>query len=652
MALTNNDLEQAYQYFMQKGQSLAGLPDGGDDLTCMFLAPVLKYNQGGTSAELVRVSIALLQGADAFETWKKKTGNEGATFDDFLKEFKGEQGLPFLYEDFTEEQLTALALTWEKLTEEQKEGLKLKFESLTPGNIEILQEPAREAATEARRDMNTIKSEWVAEKEDIEANKKEWDDLNEQAIESLETAKQEATQAATSANDIANHPTYIGEDNYVYKWDKSKQVYIKTDINVRGDIGESGVFLGDPSAAPSWAKVVINPNGEDFIDPDVLSQIAWGQEIMEGQSSTDWTSGMVGNRSLFREYESKCGRYLLKNDGSMAKISPYNGNVFVDGTPVDETKGHVMYYEPRLFFLVKTDIATGKTYLWQSMQNIGGKELPPLCIGAYMGWRNGSALTSRSGVVPARSRTISNFWTDAQVNGAQFGLGDYNYRKRLIMHGLAKYGNTNIQAMLGNGVGGSVNKNLWATASTFLTGATKDMGDQSGKIDIEVVNGEFVGVDCSRVNFCGIEDPYGWYWELIQNVYFGSSNNAGQIGNEIFIYEGNRMPTANELLTHPDGDFRQLVRLPTGGWMKTILLGEHFDIFTKTLGGGSTSYWADYHTSSSVGQLLLFGGSASYGASCGFGYAYSNRAFSYTSSSFGARLAYYGDIRFVDGKDI
>lgn len=383
-----------------------------------------------------------------------------------------------------------------------------------------------------------------------------------------------------------------------------------------------------------------------------LEQIAWGQEIMEDQSSTDWTAGMIGNRSLWAEYESKCGRYLLKNDGSMAKISPYNGDYFVDSTPVDETKGHVMYYEPRLYYLVKTDQATGKTYLWQSMQNIGGKELPPLCVGAYMGYRNGTALTSRSGVVPARSRSISNFWADAQVNGPQFGIGDYNYRKRLLMKGLMKYGNTNIQAMLGYGVGGSVNKDLWIPASALLTGATKSMGDQYGKIDIEIVNGENIGVDCSRVNLGGIEDPYGWYWDMIQGVYFGSSNNEAQTGAEIFIYEGNRIPTAAELTTQPVGSFRQLVRLTTNGWMRAIVLGKDFDIFAKTLGGGSTSYWADYSTNNNTGQLLLFGGSAFSGAHCGLGYAHSLTAFSYTTTNFGARLAYYGDIRFVDGKDI
>ena len=37
------------------------------------------------------------------------------------------------------------------------------------------------------------------------------------------TSKQAALDAADNANDTANHPTYIGEDNYVYAWDKDSQ---------------------------------------------------------------------------------------------------------------------------------------------------------------------------------------------------------------------------------------------------------------------------------------------------------------------------------------------------------------------------------------------------------------------------------------------
>lgn len=54
------------------------------------------------------------------------------------------------------------------------------------------------------------------------------------------TSKQAALDAADNANDTANHPTYIGEDNYVYAWDKDSKSYVKSNIYVKGEKGDKG----------------------------------------------------------------------------------------------------------------------------------------------------------------------------------------------------------------------------------------------------------------------------------------------------------------------------------------------------------------------------------------------------------------------------
>lgn len=63
-----------------------------------------------------------------------------------------------------------------------------------------------------------------------------------QATENANTAASNANSKATladtaaaNANDTAEHPTYIGEDHYVYKWDKTAKAYDKTDIYTKGD---------------------------------------------------------------------------------------------------------------------------------------------------------------------------------------------------------------------------------------------------------------------------------------------------------------------------------------------------------------------------------------------------------------------------------
>ena len=151
-----------------------------------------------------------------------------------------------------------------------------------------------------------------------------------------------------------------------------------------------------------------------------------------------------------------------------------------------------------------------------------------------------------------------------------------------------------------------------------------------------------------------VEDWYNWFWQFIQGVYFGNSANSAQTGTEIFIYEGNRMPTSAELTTHPTGNYRQLVRVTTssGSYIKELQLGEHLDIFAKVMGGGSTSYWGDVSWHNDTGQVLLWGGSADVGSHCGLACAHSNIAWSFSLASVGSRLAYYGKLTFMSGKEL
>lgn len=393
-------------------------------------------------------------------------------------------------------------------------------------------------------------------------------------------------------------------------------------------------------------------------DEQLLQQVAWGIPIKQNVSSPEW--GVIGNTGMWNQYKSQIGRYLVTNDGKAAKLSPVDSGIFADGTTLDETKGHVMVIAPRLYYTVKHDASSGIDYLWMSMLPIGGHFIGDadggnyICVGAYKASLSGTALTSRSGVKPAANRTISQFWADAQVNGKNWGLQNYDHRRYMMMLCLSQYGNPNVQAKIGYGVGGSSGLDLWATAQNLLTGATKSLGDSNGKINITVVNGTTTGIDCSRVSLNGIEDAWNWYWEMIQGAYFGNSANAAQTGNEIYIYEGNRMPTASELATHPSGKYRQIVRRTLSadsfGFISKMTIGEYFDPIATALGGGSNSYWCDYEYANNTGQLLLWGGDANSGSGAGLGYVHSSDAFSFSYSSCGARLAYYGPLTFMDGK--
>lgn len=431
----------------------------------------------------------------------------------------------------------------------------------------------------------------------------------------------------------------LGNETTVASMLRSNSVLVEIDGNVRRITLEN-------------LMNAINTGNEQL-----LRQVAWGVPLKHKvQSSTYY--GVIGNTAAWEEYKRMSGRYLVTNTGKASKLSPTNSSVFADGTALDESKGHVMFISPRLYYLVQTDSITGIPYLWMSMLPIGGNYIGGAngglynCIGAYKGAMSGTALVSRSGVAPAGSKTINAFWTAAQVNGKDWGLTDYEQRKLIMMLGLSEYGDTNIQAKLGYGISGSTNLDLWATAATLQTGATKSLGDNFGKIGISVVNGSITGVNCSRVNMMGIEDPYGWQWEMLQGVFCGNSANATQAGTKIFIYKGNRLPSAAELSTYPNGEYRQATRLTNEGYVQEIIAGDNFDIFPAKTGGGTTSYWSDYSWANNTGQLVFWGGSAYHGAYCGLAYAYSTNAWSNANASLGSRLAYYGNLTFVTGYEL
>ena len=386
---------------------------------------------------------------------------------------------------------------------------------------------------------------------------------------------------------------------------------------------------------------------------ELLREVAWGVPIKQAtQSSPAW--GRVGNLDMWAQYKAMTGRYLLKNNGKAAKLSVSNSGVYADGTTLDESIGHVIVHAPRLYYLVKIDAVTNIPYLWMSMLPIGGHYIEAVNLGAYLGSVQSGALVSRSGVAPTGSKTINEFWTAAQANGAKFGLMSYDHMRWLMMMALSEYGNPNIQAMLGNGITGSNNSSDYTTPLSWPLGETKSLGDGFGKVDKSwTTSGGTAVQDACHVSVLGVEDPYALMWQMLQGVYCGNSGNSDQDGTEVFVYQGNRLPSASELSSHPAGDYRQFTRLTSSNYIVREILGEFFDLFPSNLtGGGSSSYWCDYSYANTTGQLVLLGGHALAGAHAGLAFVDSTPAFSDSYVTIGSRLAYYGDIEIVNGHDL
>lgn len=391
---------------------------------------------------------------------------------------------------------------------------------------------------------------------------------------------------------------------------------------------------------------------------ELLHQVAWGFPLKDAtQTSPAW--GMIGNIAAYNSYKAKVGRYLMDANGRAAKLHKNNSGVFADGTTLDETKGSVVVIAPRLYYLVQTDAETSIPYLWCSEFPISGHYLANadngnrMCIGAYKGSISSGKLVSRSDVdFDTSSKTIQGYFNAAQSFGANWGLEDYDFLRWFEIMCLSEAnGNANAQASLGQGLGGSAGFD-WGTvnSSTTLkkTGATKGLGDASGTVAVSGAN-----ADSTHVSVLGIEDRWNLQWEFVQGIFFGNSANSGQDGDEVYIYKGNRLPSASELASHPDGEFRELTRLTTSGYVKVMTKGEYFDmIATSVTGGDSNKSWSDYFYGNDTGQVCLVGGSSYYGSKAGPLCVDSRSAWSYAYSGLGARPAYYGPVTIVDGADL
>lgn len=377
-----------------------------------------------------------------------------------------------------------------------------------------------------------------------------------------------------------------------------------------------------------------------------LSLIAWGAYLKE-TSDQNW--GVCGNQTKWNEFKSSLGRYLLTNDGRMAKISRNNSSIFADGTTVDESKGHVMFHTPlRLYYLVKYDATVGCNVLWGSTLPISDHYIDHPTFGAYMASIVGGKLTSRSGQNVANNHSLAEFFSYAQQNGKDFGILDYDTLKIIQMLCLWESGSPNSQAKFGCGPTGS--SNTWDKTNGLATGATKSLGDNNGTISLADVTGDS---SACHVNLFGVENPWGWYLLMIQGIYFGSSDNNGQTGTEAFVYQGNRMPTSAELAGHPNGDYRTFTRNVNSGGVGSLVLGDYFDIMSKTIvAENSATYYGDYSWTNSTGQLLVWFGSAWDALRCGAFCAASNNDFGNRDALYGVRLAFYGQPKYVDGADL
>ena len=341
--------------------------------------------------------------------------------------------------------------------------------------------------------------------------------------------------------------------------------------------------------------------------------------VLEQSNPVQWTT--FGDEQVVNSILGTYGTYVIDEENKKyAKLDPTDHTYFEDGSVWDGSYGNSFRRIPEVFYLVGKDDNNNNT-LQISSQDIGGHSWPEAWIGTYKGSISGNKLRSVPGVKTTQNMTITAFWNAAQGNGVNYGLVNYfNHCMLLALH-YTKFGTSQSETTMGPGL-----QNAGNGYFTHITGYCKGLGDGTG-------SSSYGGSPTLTMNkLFGIEDLAGSTWEFRPNIRFSDS------GSIATVYEGHIVSNT------ASGRTFQKLSSASQAYITKMALGEYCDFIPTAVGGTNATYYCDGTWDSSGGELFLVGGASLRGSLCGLSASYSSDAFSHSSSSLGARLAFCGDI--------
>ena len=404
-------------------------------------------------------------------------------------------------------------------------------------------------------------------------------------------------------------------------------------------INKSSILFGSYNGTWYYKTLVDTSNLEDTL--------AYWYENDENNSSTTCATG--GNRNVIESLRSKFKRCIAKPYGDDAALISYcneeNSANWPDGSGIDivfARKENRMVHFPKYYHkTVERSPGIWRTYISEQQIDSDYIEEPEMLLGTFEAYTNtDGTLLSAWGVTSTASQTMATFVSQAKSNGPLWGIGDYRSHATIARMFCAYYKTTNISTS--NSAipcsGGTKRYNYG------ITGATITLGNRDGK--------KATTSDTSyySTNFLGLEDCYYSKWEFVQGinllkgkcvVYDGGSfpdkdvaelEAAGATNIRVVGYESN--PAATEAYN---------------GWTKAVAQGKYGDVVPTAHGGSETTYYSDYSWFNPTGnRIFLRSGNSDYGSRCGVFVAHADVASSYSWTSIGARLAFYGKIVVVD----
>lgn len=403
-------------------------------------------------------------------------------------------------------------------------------------------------------------------------------------------------------------------------------------------INKSSILFGSYNGTWYYKTLVDTSNLEDTL--------AYWYENNENASSTTCLTG--GNRNVIESLRSKFKRCIAMPSGDDAALISYcneeNSSKWPDGTNITIMNNHQnrMVYFPKYYHkTIERSPGIWRTYI--SEQQIDGDyiEEPEMLLGSFEGAINVKGmLISTASQTSTASKTMAEFVTAAKTHGSLWGIGDYRSHATIARMFCAYYKTTNISTS---------NSSIPCSGGTKRynygkTGGTISIGNKDGKVAVMEDTGYY------STNFLGLEDCYYSKWEFVQGINI--------LKGKYVVYDGGSFPDKDvaELEAAGATNIRVVGYEPNpaatdeyDGWTKAVAQGKCGDVVPTAHGGSETTYYSDYSWFNPTGnRIFLRSGSSADGSRCGVFVADANYASSFSWTSIGARLAFYGKIVVVD----
>lgn len=315
------------------------------------------------------------------------------------------------------------------------------------------------------------------------------------------------------------------------------------------------------------------------------------------------------NSGVLATILSKFRRCLCKKTAegqvTIAYLNNSNSNQYEDGTAakLDGTEGDVMVDFPEFYY--KWEKVDDNKFRYRFAEyNVDGtfKHVPRSLVGAYKAYQTGNKLYSRSGVTPTTNKSTNDFDGYATARGAGYQRIDFQQHCVIAFMLYAKYGNRNLQAVLGAG------------GATYNPATTTGSSNSRGNADTQNETSKYV---CGL----GIEGVFGGIYEWVKGV---------TVNNRVWT------------ITDPDGSTRNVNAGTSNGWITNVAAenGPFFDMVPTAVGGSETTGYSDYYAQSANSGLVLARSYNDSNTNGGVAYANANNDASNTNSNIGSRLIF------------